>query len=119
MASKDCKVCEKLMAEKHKHDIVWRVLAVIFMITTVVLAVLYFSSGALVTETEITIDKSKIGNDNGDNVQIIIGCNENSSITGSAVTNDNSAALIVGAIIIGSVIIGGGIIIGSHIRKKD
>lgn len=118
MASNDCAVCEKLMAEKHRYDIVWRVLAVIFMITTVVLAVLYFSSGALVTETEIKIDKSKIGNENGDNVQIIIG-GEGGQITGEARTTESSTALIVGAIIIGSVIIGGGVIIGCHIHKKD
>lgn len=118
MPNRDCEVCEKLMAEKHKCDIVWRVLAVIFMIATVVLAVLYFGSGALVTETEIKIDKSKIGNDCGDNVDIVIGGQDNNQICGEARTVDNSTGLIVGAIIVGSVIIGGGIIIGCHIRKE-
>lgn len=118
MASTDCEVCKKLMADKHKYDTAWRIVAIIFIITTAVLAILYFGSGVLVIETEITIDKSKIGNGNGDNVQVIIG-GETSQITGNATTKDCSALLIAGAIIIGSVIIGGGVIIGCHTRKKN
>ena len=112
---KDCEVCEKLVRAKHKKEFVWKVLTVMFGIIAVVFMILYFGSGAVITESTIEINGTDITN-NGDDNSIIIG-SDNEAITGDVKTKDYSPWLIFGGIVIGSVIITGGILIAYHYHK--
>lgn len=114
--NKDCEVCQKLIKEKHRHDFAWKVAAIIFLIIAIIFAVLYFGSGAVITETTI-----QIGNDSqidGSVSDLIIG-SESSTISGTVETADNTGLFIFAGIVIGALIIAGGVIIAHHNKKDD
>ena len=112
---KDCEVCQKLGKAKHKRDFLWKVLAIMFAVIAVVFIILYFGSGAMVSESTVTLENTQIKN-NGDGSNIVIGT-DNETVSGDIKTTDYSPWLIFGGIIIGSVIITGGIIIAYHYHK--
>lgn len=115
---KDCKVCQKLIKEKHKYDFLWKVACVIFFILAVVFAVLYFGSGAMVTETTIEITDNQI-QDGSDMGGVMIG-NEDSTISGNIETKDNTGLMIFLGIICGSgIIVVGGCIIAYYNKEKN
>ena len=116
---RDCEVCTRLMKEKHKSDLAWKVVAIIALIVAVVFICLYFGSGAMVTETIIEIDADKIGSNNemGDNGSIIVGT-DNGTINGTMETTDSLPLMVFCGIVVGAIIIAGGNIIASH-NKKD
>lgn len=116
--SKDCKVCEKLMKEKHRHDVWWKVCAIIFLAFAVVLAILYFGSGAVVTETHFEIENS--GNDNtieGDG-NIIVGGTDN-IIDGKFEKTDYTPIVCITIVASTAVLVAGGIVIANHHKKDD
>lgn len=118
--NKDCEVCTKLIKEKHKADLVWKIVAIIALIVAVVFICLYFGSGAMITETTIEIDADNIGSDNtlGDDGGIIIG-SDGSTINGTVETKDSLPLMVFCGIVVGSLIIAGGVIVANHNKKKD
>lgn len=124
MADKDCKVCERLMKEKHKTDVWWKVCAIIFLAFAVVLAILYFGSGSITTETNIEIENSHIGNEiqgsgsvQGDN-SILIG-SDGSTISGTIAQQDYTPIICISIVVAAAIITVGGIIIANHNKKDD
>lgn len=114
----DCEVCKKLIREKHHNMMWWKIFCVIFAITTIVFGILYFGSGAVVTETDIEIRNSKVLND-GDNGIVVIGSNDNEVVTGTVEQTNYTPIIcitVLGSII--ALIVGGGII-ANYIKKKD
>ena len=119
---KDCEVCKRLMKEKHAYDILWKVFAILFLASTIVFAVLYFTSGALTTNTNITVENSDIGNvvdgdgtASGEN-NIIIGDGE---INSGQVEKDNRIPIICISIVAGAVILTAGVIIVALYFQKN
>jgi len=49
MEQKELQVYQKMVRDKYKHFNLWRILAITFMILTVIFAILYFASGSIVT----------------------------------------------------------------------
>lgn len=125
MADKDCKVCEKLMKEKHRHDVVWKISCLIFLALAVVLAILYFGSGAVVTETHIELgDDSYIGNYvegdgsiDGDN-NIVVG-SDNIHIDGTIERTDYTPIICITVIVAAALLAVGGTIIANHNQKNN
>ena len=78
MDNKDCEVCTKMVKEKYKHYKTWRNLAIVFICLTVLFAILYFSSGDLMSSTiveyenDVTIENGGDNNTNHDNGNIIV-----------------------------------------------
>lgn len=113
----DCEVCKRLMKEKHKYGFIWKIACIIFAVLTVIFACLYFGSGAVTTETEITIDNSTIEND-GDNNNIVIG-NEGEVISGTIERTDYAPIICISVIVASVIIVFGGIIVANHYKKDD
>ena len=71
---KECEVCRKATAEKYKYFKVWKILAILFMCLTIVLAILYFGSGEVFKETinqnDVEIINTGGRNNNNNNVVI-------------------------------------------------
>lgn len=57
MEQNELEIYQKMVRQKYKHFNLWRILAITFMILTVVFAILYFASGSIVTtETNNDVD---------------------------------------------------------------
>lgn len=52
MEQKELEIYQDMVKQKYKHFNLWRILAITFMILTVVFAILYFASGSIVTTEE-------------------------------------------------------------------
>ncbi len=118
----ECEVCQMLMKEKHKNDYIWKILCVCFLAIAIILAILYFSSGAMITETNIELgDDSYVGNNienRGGNVDVsgdvVIGDN----IEGTTTNTDHTPIICISIVLSAAIVIIGGIIIANH-NKKD
>lgn len=109
----DCIVCYRLIEEKHKNDFVYKVGFFVMCIISVLLAILYFGTGALVKDVDSEITT------NGGNVdKTIIG--NGSTISGTINNSENTLGIICLCIIALAIIIGGVIIANHFIRtRKD
>lgn len=109
----DCIVCYRLIEEKHRNDFVYKVGFFVMCIISVLLAILYFGTGALVKDVDIEITT------NGGNVdKTIIG--DGSTISGTINNSENTLGIICLCIIALAIIIGGVIIANHFIRtRKD
>lgn len=115
----DCEVCKQLIKEKHKFDFIWKIACIIFAVIAAIFICLYFGSGAMTTETQITIDNVGIDNDIIDNDGTVIVGNGGEAITGTIEKTDY-APLICIAVVAGAVIIVfGGIIIANNHKKNN
>lgn len=109
----DCIVCYRLIEEKHKNDFVYKVGFFVMCIISVLLAILYFGTGALVKDVDI-----KITTDGGNVDKTIIG--DGSTISGTINNSENTLGIICLCIIALAIIIGGVIIANHFIRtRKD
>lgn len=116
----DIKVYEQLVAEKCKGYrtaiAVLTTLLVIFFVATVVLAVLYFGSGKMVKETEITIQTDGGAVENG-----IIG-SDNSTINNGVMTTtktESNTPLIIALIAFVTLfVLGGGLCLLLYMKKS-
>ncbi len=122
----ECEVCQMLMKEKHRNDYVWKILCICFLAIAIVLAILYFTSGAVVTETNIKLgDNSYIGNDiqnEGGNVDIegnITVGGDNAEVEGTVTKVDYTPIICVTIILSAVILVVGGIIIANHNKKDD
>lgn len=104
---KDCEICEKLIKDKHKSAKLWRLFCIVFIATTVIFAILYFSDGAFKTKTKITVEDTNIGNVvegsgdiSGDN-NIVVG---NGQVNGKVETKDHTPIIAI-SVIVGAVIL--------------
>lgn len=113
----DCEVCKKLIKEKHRNVIWWKVCCIIFGALSLVLGILYFGCGAVVTETEVKIDSSVIGN-NGDSGVVIIGGNEN-QINGTIERTDYTPIICLTVIVGIAILVVGGVLIANYAKKND
>lgn len=120
----ECEVCQRLMKEKHRNDYVWKVLCVCFLAIAVILAILYFTSGAIKTETNITIDSTDIGNNiqgdgsiDGDN-NIVIG-GEEGIINGTVEQMNYTPIICITVIMAAVILVVGGIAIANNNKKDD
>ena len=117
----DRQVYEQLVIEKcrgYRTAIaVLTALLIIFFVATVVLAVLYFGSGSMVKETEVTITT-----DGGSLDSNIIG-SDNTTINSGSITNtttESNTKLIVAIIAFVCVFVGGGAIcLFLYLRKSQ
>ena len=66
MTEKEFEIYEKEIKNKYKHYKTWKILAIVFMILTVALCVLYFGSGDIFKET-VNNTEVEIINDGGSN----------------------------------------------------
>ena len=107
----DRQVYEQLVTEKCKGYrtaiAVLTALLIIFFVATIVLAVLYFGSGVMVKETEVTITT-----DGGSLDSNIIG-SDNTTVNSGTITNtstESNTALIVAIVAFVILFVGGGAI---------
>lgn len=117
----DCEVCKKLIQEKHQNMMWWKIFCVIFAITTVVFGILYFGSGAVVTQTDIEVEKVDIDNGGDENSNnVVIGSKQITDAYNGTIEQTNYTPIIcvtvLGSIVI--LLIGGGII-ANYVKKKD
>lgn len=117
MANKDCEVCKKLMKEKHRNVVWWKVLCLIFAASTIILAILYFGSGAVITEEKVEINRSKIENEGDNGVIVINGNNVSDSYTGKVEKTDYTPIICITVIASVALIIAGGVLIANHAKK--
>ena len=113
----DCEVCKKLIKEKHRNQIWWKVLCIIFGAATLILGILYFGSGAVITETEISVKNTEMTND-GDNGIIIVGSNDN-KINGTIEQKDYTPIICITVIASAAILVAGGVLIANHTKKDD
>lgn len=116
MERTDCEVCKKLIREKHQNMIWWKVCCIVFGALAIILGVLYFGSGAVVTETEVKLEDTNIKN-NGDNGTVIIG-GEQSHITGTIEETDYTPIICITVIAGVAILVAGGVLIANY-SKKD
>lgn len=108
MNDRECEVCTRLVKEKYKHYKTWRNLAIVFMILTVVLSILYFGSGDVFVEetveynNEIEIENEGGFNTNANNGNIVVESKE-----------DNDGIILASVILL----VGGGLC-GCYIVSK-
>ena len=114
--NKDCEVCQKVIRNKHKHDITWKIACLFFALLSIIFMVLYFGSGSMVKKTTIQIDNTQIEN-GGDNGSISIG-SDNGSVTGTVETKDDGSLMIFLGIIAGSIIIAGGVVVCQYLYTR-
>lgn len=118
----DCEVCRMLVIEKHKNDFIWKVFFVLALAVAIIFAILYFGSGAIVTETTIEVgDDSYIGNrvdGNGSIESNVIVGSDNVSIGDESTKTDYSLVIIIAIIGVVAVLIVGGILY-AHYHKKE
>lgn len=112
---KDCDVCKKLIKEKHRNMIWWKICCIIFAALTIVLGVLYFSSGAIITEKELAIEHS-FNEIDGNNV-IIDSEQINDSYNGTITELDYMPIFIIVAVIDVAILIIGGVFIANYFKK--
>lgn len=109
----DCIVCYRLIEEKHRNDFVYKVGFFVMCIISVLLAILYFGTGALAKKTDVNVTV----NTNGGSVdKTIIG--DSSTISGTINNSENTLGIICLCIIALAIIIGGVIIANHFIRES-
>ena len=114
----ECEVCQMLMKEKHRNDYVWKVLCICFLAIAIVLAILYFTSGALKTETTYEFNDSVNDNQIQGDGNIIVG-GEDTNIDAKATSYDYTPIVCITIIFAATLIVVGGIIIANHHKKDD
>lgn len=114
----DCKVCQRLIREKHKHDFVWKIFCIIFAVLALVFAILYFSSGAIVTETTVKIDNVGNNNEITDNSGTVIIGNGGEVVTGTIESVDYTPIICISVILSAVILAIGGIIIANKIQTN-
>ena len=118
MDNTDCKVCQKLIKEKHRNMIWWKVGCIIFAALAIVLGILYFGSGAVVTTEEVRIERNNIEN-GGDNGTVIINGNQvTDSYNGVVEHKDYTPIICISVVACVAILIVGGVLIANH-SKKD
>lgn len=117
MERTDCEVCKKLIREKHQNMIWWKVCCIVFGALSIILGILYFGSGAVVTETEVVIDNSKV-NAGGDNGTITIG-GQQETITGTIEETDYTPIICITVVASAAILVSGGVLIANHSKKDD
>ena len=118
---KDCKVCQQLIKEKNRNMIWWKVFCLIFATLSLVLGILYFSSGAVVKEKHIEIYENEFTN-NGDNGNIIIGSDNNNvggTIEGVVKETDFTPIICITVIVGIATIVVGGVLIANYVKRND
>ena len=114
----DCEVCKKLVKEKHRNMIWWKVCCIIFAALAIVLGILYFGSGAAVTETEVKIESAFNDNEFGDNGTIIIdGEQYKNSYKGTITQVDYTPIICISVVACVAVLVIGGVLIANHAKK--
>lgn len=117
----DCQVCKKLIKEKHRREIWWKIACIIFAALTIVLSILYFSSGKLVQEKEIEIERSFNRNTvQGEVGDINIASTINKDSYNGTVTEVNYVPIICISIVVGSaILVIGGVLIAHYFVRKS
>ena len=114
----DCEVCTKLIKEKHRFDYLWKIACVILAALVIVLSVLYFGGGAIMTETTIQIDNVGNNNEITDNDRtVIIGGGE--AISGKIEEPDYTPIIVISVIVGVAILVFGGAIIAHNNKKSD
>lgn len=108
----DCLVCKRLIEEKHRHDFIYKVGFFCMCIISVILAIMYFGSGALVKKIDVEVKTN-----GGDISSAIIG--DNTIVNGTVTNSQNTLALICLSIICLVFIIGIIIIANHYIRTHN
>jgi len=115
----DCQVCKKLIKEKHRREIWWKIACIIFAALTIVLSILYFTSGKVVTEKEVTVNHNII-EANGGNGSVVIGGEQYNDSYNGTVTEVNYIPIICITIVLScAILVIGGILIAHHFVRKD
>ena len=119
MERTDCEVCKKLIREKHQNMIWWKVCCIVFGALAIILGILYFGSGSVVTETQITVDKVGVdnGGDNNEN-NIVIG-SPNNEYVGTVEETDYTPIICITVIAGVAILVAGGVLIANHSKKDD
>lgn len=104
----ECEICREMAAEKHKHDKVWKVVAIISTIIAVLFIILYFGSGEVITETvienEVQIENSGDGNATNENIGNI-GSDYSSGVSWQGGVIILAIVAVVGGVIYGCIAI--------------
>ena len=117
---KDCKVCQQLIKEKHRNMIWWKVFCLTFATLSLVLGILYFSSGTVVKEKHIEIYENEFTN--GDNGNIIIGSDNNNvggTIEGVVKETDYTPIICITVVVGIATIVIGGVLIANYVKRND
>ena len=121
MNEKECEICTKFYKEKYKHYKTWKVLAIVFillsvtfMLFSVTFAVLYFTSGNLITTRIVEYDNEvSIENDGNNNTNT-----NNGNITIEKDNDSNVGVVLVTVIILSVIILAGGVLGGCYIVSQ-
>lgn len=117
MDKKDCEVCKRLIKQKHSRMIWWQIGCVVFCALSIILGILYFGSGSVVTETEIKITDNTIKN-GGDNNTVILG-NGQAHITGTVEKTDYTPIICITIVAGIAILVAGGVLIANYTKKED
>lgn len=120
MDNTDCKVCKQLIKEKHRNMIWWKVCCIIFAALAIVLGILYFGSGAVVTTEEVKVEHVLNDNEVGGDVGSVIinGTEYNNSYNGTVTKTDYTPIICISVVACVAILIVGGVLIANH-SKKD
>ena len=115
----DCKVCKQLIKEKHRREIWWKVFCIIFCALSLILGILYFSSGKMIKENEIIIEGS-FNDSNSSGGNIIIGKeNIGNTIQGKVTEKDYTPIICITVIAGVAVLVAGGVLIANYTKRND
>ncbi len=113
----DCKICKQLIKEKHRKEIIWKILCILFGALSLILGILYFGNGCLEEVSEIQVENTQIQND-GDNGVIVIGDKNNDNITEN--TKIDYTPIICITVLVGiAMLIYGGVLIAYNFKKNN
>ena len=119
MERTDCEVCKKLIREKHRNMIWWKVCCIVFGALAIILGILYFGSGSVVTETQITVDKVGVDNGGSNNENNIVIGSPNNEYVGTVEETDYTPIICITVIAGVAILVSGGVLIANHYKKDD
>lgn len=115
----DCEVCKKLIREKHQNMIWWKVCCIVFGALAIILGILYFGSGKLTKETEITVDKVQVENGGSDNENNIVIGSPTTEYIGTVEENDYTPIICITVIAGVAILVAGGVLIANYSKRND
>ena len=117
MEKTDCQVCKRLIKEKHRNEIWWKICCIIFGALSIILGILYFGSGKVVDEKTIELTNTDIEN-SGDNGVVILGGNDN-VIRGKIESPNYTPVICITVIASCAILVAGGVLIAHNIIFKN
>ena len=115
----DCEVCKKLIREKHRNMIWWKVCCIVFGALAIILGILYFGSGKVKKETEISVGKVEVESGGGDNENNVIIGSPTTEYVGTVEEADYTPIICITVIAGVAILVAGGVLIANYSKRND